>query len=330
MPKTFVLSDESLNRFGFRVLTSGIDLTQFIKNPLMLYMHIRVTEGKKEEILLPIGRWDNIRVEGTQLLADAVFDQNDEFAKKIESKVEGGFLKMASAALDPIEFSSKKEYMLPGQKKPTLIKSIMNEGSIVDIGGNDNALALRHEGKVVQLADIDSVIIKLSLTADDAQSQNLKKVQMKEIAVKLGMAEEATEDQILLAIDAINTKLAAAESQVKLVNDKQIITLVDNAISQKKFTAEKKDTYIALGKSIGVEQLTVVLGDMNPMVKLSGKINEGDQDIPEGKYKDFDALKEAGVDAVIKLKKEDLPEYVKLFKGKFGFEPDLSSKSLEV
>lgn len=38
---TFVISDESLNDQDFRVMTNGIDLTQFKKNPLMLWMHKR-------------------------------------------------------------------------------------------------------------------------------------------------------------------------------------------------------------------------------------------------------------------------------------------------
>lgn len=45
------------------MLTSGADLSVFKNNPVMLLNH--------DDWDLPIGRWENIRVEGTQILADA-------------------------------------------------------------------------------------------------------------------------------------------------------------------------------------------------------------------------------------------------------------------
>ena len=39
--KRIILSDSSLNRYGFRVLTSGMLIEAFKKNPVMLYMHFR-------------------------------------------------------------------------------------------------------------------------------------------------------------------------------------------------------------------------------------------------------------------------------------------------
>lgn len=41
MSKRIILSDSSLNRYGYRVLTEGINLEAFKKNPVMLYMHLR-------------------------------------------------------------------------------------------------------------------------------------------------------------------------------------------------------------------------------------------------------------------------------------------------
>ena len=63
MPKkTFILHDETVNTQGFRMLTSGADLSVFKNNPVMLLNH--------DDWDLPIGRWENIRVEGTQILAE--------------------------------------------------------------------------------------------------------------------------------------------------------------------------------------------------------------------------------------------------------------------
>lgn len=71
---TFILSDESVNSYGQIILTEGINIERFAKNPVMLYMHERNTV---------IGRWDNIRKEGKQLLADAFFDANIELARTV-------------------------------------------------------------------------------------------------------------------------------------------------------------------------------------------------------------------------------------------------------
>ena len=37
--KEFLISDESTNSYGFAVLTSGINLERFKKNPVMYYNH---------------------------------------------------------------------------------------------------------------------------------------------------------------------------------------------------------------------------------------------------------------------------------------------------
>lgn len=50
---------------------------RFKKDPVMLYMHAR-EKGV-------IGRWDNIRTEGSQLIADAVFDEITRSEKRLKS-----------------------------------------------------------------------------------------------------------------------------------------------------------------------------------------------------------------------------------------------------
>ena len=62
---SFIVSDETKNCFGMIVKTDGINTESFIKNPVMLYMHERKTV---------VGRWENLRKDGSKLIADAVFD----------------------------------------------------------------------------------------------------------------------------------------------------------------------------------------------------------------------------------------------------------------
>lgn len=135
MTITFVLSDQGLNSQGFRVLTSGADLQQFQKNPVMLYCH----DGR----MLPIGTWQNIRTEGDRLLADAVFDLDDPFAAQVARKVEKGIIRCCSIGFDIIEVSTDQALLLPGQALPTVTRWRLMECSICAIGANPAAMKLQ-------------------------------------------------------------------------------------------------------------------------------------------------------------------------------------------
>ena len=41
MSKRVRISNESVNSYGFRVLTSGMEVAQYQRNPVLLYMHER-------------------------------------------------------------------------------------------------------------------------------------------------------------------------------------------------------------------------------------------------------------------------------------------------
>jgi hypothetical protein len=53
----FVLSDETVDRYGDVIVASGWQLANFKKNPIALFGHDQST---------PIGVWENLRVEGTR------------------------------------------------------------------------------------------------------------------------------------------------------------------------------------------------------------------------------------------------------------------------
>ncbi len=197
MPKTFVLHDESLNNRGFWMMTDGADLEQFKRNPIMLWNHNR-SWGDREDTLLPIGHWENIRVEKGQILAEPVFD-SDEFSQKIARKVEAGTLRMASAGAVPIESSNDPKYIKPGQRYETITKWRMREASIVDIGANNNALALYDtEGGLIELSDSSKNPLK------ELPTKNNKR--MNEIIKHLKLADDASEQDVIAAIEPIQTE----------------------------------------------------------------------------------------------------------------------------
>lgn len=266
----FVLLDESVVMYGFRALMTGAQLEAFQKNPVMLMMHARAEAGYAkpldQEAVLPIGKWYDIRVEGDKLLAKPEFDDDDEYALRIQKKVEKGYLNAASVWIDPIAATDEETLMLPGQVGPTITKWGLFEASIVDIPNCKNALAIRNSaGKKVALnADAENGDVLTYLTSLIPQSTNMDK---KLMAVKLGLPETATDNEIstkLAAVMAENAKLPGLNEEItklkvnvtnlstenealkKEASEKKIGDLVDGAITAKKLTAGEREKWLKL------------------------------------------------------------------------------------
>lgn len=212
MAKTFILHDESLNNHGFWMLTAGADLKQFKKNPLMLWNHNRGRWSDNESQVLPIGHWENIRVEGKQILADPVFDA-DEFSQKIAAKVESGTLKMASIGAVLIEQNNDKKYIKPGQRYATALSWRVKEASIVDIGSNNNALALY---------DNSETLIELSAAGGDIPLQKIQTTnnsEMKGLAKVLKLKDGAEEQDFIDAVAPIVEEVVTLRAEVQAEKD---------------------------------------------------------------------------------------------------------------
>ncbi len=246
MKKTFVLSDESVNRYAFRVLTAGIDLTGFMKNPVMFYNH---NTGYDEK---PIGRWENLRVEGSKLLADAVFDENDEKAMEVASKVESGFLKGASIGFLVRETSEDPMLMLPGQRRPTVTKCSIYEASITGTPANQNSLQLKFEGGITLSAGFDEAYLNKLLPTVTTEED------MKQLFVKLGLAATATEQEALAAVDALLTKQADVAAKVE-VSDTIVKAVLSIGTTNGLVTEANKANWEKLAKA-DIEAVTEVLG----------------------------------------------------------------------
>lgn len=316
MNKEVIISNSKLNSFNFRVLTSGIDITQYQRNPILLWMHRRPS---KEDNILPIGRVENLRFEGDNLIGTPVFDENDEFAQKIKAKWESGFLRMVSAGLDPIETSTDPKLMLEGQKKATVSKSKLVEISVVDIGANDDAIVLYKDGSQINLS-LNSEFLNLPETA---LNNNLNEKEMKTIALKLGLFETATEAEILTKIGSLQTE-AAASVTLKAELDKQrdtaITAEVENAIKLKKITADKKEHFITLGKTSGIDSLKTTLEMIPAAIKPTGFITPGAGVTLAGGATEFKKLSEVPEDKRIELRAEDPEAYKALYKAEYGTE----------
>lgn len=321
MAKEVIISTSGLNCYGSRVLTSGIDLTQYQKNPVLLWMHRRSYNGKD----MPIGRMENLRIDGDRLIGTPVFDENDEFAKQIASKWENGFLRMASAGIEIIETSDAPEHLLQGQTRATITRCKLEEVSIVDIGGNDEALQLYGtDGKLMTLASGENCDhLPLLLNKEHAEGpesgltninqKNNKNSMNKEILQLLGLTETSSEQEAVNALRLLKEKADKAESlQLASIN-----ALVDGAVAERRITSDKKEHFVTLGKTSGIEALRTTLELMQPQRKPTEVIQPRGSAPERGSYA---KLSEVPASEVASLKESNPTEYARLYRAEYGIE----------
>lgn len=331
MAKEMIISTSRLNSYGSRVITSGIDIEQYQKNPVLLWMHRRSFNDKNP---LPIGRVENLHFDGDALKGTPVFDENDPFAKQIADKWNNGFLKMCSAGLDILEVSVEPANLVPGQTRATIMRSKLTEVSIVDVGSNDDALQLTNSGQLLTLAAGDEsdalplLVLAQNTETDNADGEqpaaninktNNNKSMNKETLQLLGLAEGATDEQVHSAVQLLKGKADKAQSMELAA----ITAAVDQAVKDKRITEAKRDHFIELGKSVGVQQLTATLECMTPASKPLDLINKTQDSAgaPAGQeHQTFTKLSEVPADQVEKLKDEQPQEYARLFKAEYGME----------
>lgn len=311
--KEVVISNSKLNSYGFRVLTEGIDTTQYARNPILLWMHNRPFRGTTDEVL-PIGRIENLRIDGDNLIGTPIFDEQDEFAQRIAAKWDAGILKMASAGLEVVELSDDPSMLVQGQRRSTVTKSKLTEVSIVDIGANDDALALYKDGKTITLSAGDSQ----ELDFMNINTNPKTKAQMKKIALQLGLPENATEQEIAAAIAQLQkdaSETVQLRKNAEQAAEKAIETAVEEAIKLRKITADKKGHFVAIGKKVGLESLNETLQLMQPAARPTDAIHQ--ENLNAGEYT---KLSDVPVDKLETLRKDNFAEYAKLYKAEYGIE----------
>ena len=199
MAREAVITSNSVNAYGTRVLTEGLDISQYEKNPIVLYMHKRG---------IPIGTMNDLRVENDRLFGTPQIDGDTDEEKVIAAKWERGTLRMLSAGIEILEWSDDPQNVVQGQTRPTVTRSKLVEVSIVDVGANDDALQVRlySGGKLLTLAQgEDNDLLPLLKPDNDDKPQN-KIFQMNEILMLLGLPTTATEADAATAIRALKTE----------------------------------------------------------------------------------------------------------------------------
>lgn len=293
---SFIVSDETKNSFGMVIKTDGIDIEAFIKNPVMLYMHERKSV---------VGRWENLRKEGTKLIADAVFDDTTELGKSVKTQVEKGFLRSASIGIQIIE-----EQDINGVR--TVTKSILNEISIVDIPSNKNALKLCNIGgnrylrlqlpqKIKSLRKELISMLELDESATDEDIinaiQELLNIPDKattdvENAIMNGFINEEDRYNFINMARLSPSTFARYISGEKKKNEKTVNEAVNRAFNEGRIRyTQQKEIYRKIGLKMGFSVLSELINTANivkptDIIKLSRKTTTGNEEktIPDDPF----------------------------------------------
>lgn len=136
-PIRFIASTEGIKRDGMDLRAGDWYLDNFRKNPVFLWAHDYW--GQK----LPLGRVE-AAVEGSQLMADVWFDQEDEFACSVESKYRRGFLHTVSVGWDFIEIDNRR------------VMDLLDVSG-VPVPGDPDALVVRQYQALKEIVEGDGV-----------------------------------------------------------------------------------------------------------------------------------------------------------------------------
>nr|DAS67663.1 MAG TPA: prohead serine protease [Caudoviricetes sp.] len=314
MGKRVRISNESVNCYGFRVLTAGIDVEQYKRNPVLLYMHERGNV---------VGYVNDLKVENDEITGELMFDCASEQSERCQKQFEFGSLRMVSAGLEIIETSEDPAMLVPGQTRPTITKSRLFEVSVADVGANDDAIVLEKDGKRIMLSKDGTCGLPL-ITHNNNQSN--KEMEQKVIALQLGLPETATENEInakLAQLKALQQENETLKAEKQTLAEARIAQLVDTAIAEKRLDAQHKEQFVKLGGQIGAEELEKTLQAMKPQVKLSAMLGHQGSAPGSASEKTYTKLSEVPADELVKLRADNVEEYKRLYEAEYGIACEL-------
>lgn len=230
--KEFRLSDETVNCYGYRLLTSGLMLERF--NPAIGYL----MHDRERGVAI---RWEELEVRDGALYGKPVVNETEY--PNLAKEIEDGFYAAASVGhIVALELSDDPSLRMEGQTGPTVTKWFPRECSIVDIPGNYNAVAL---GKLYDEKN-DQVLIDLSDNENIKHNNKMEKVITIATLLSLGLADltaESSSEQVMEALKALADKAAKADEAEKKCND----LVAEMAAMKEKAAAEKVEAILKEG-----------------------------------------------------------------------------------
>lgn len=325
-PITFVILDSGILTNGMRVMVDGVDTTQFEKNPVMLYDH--------DDWNLPIGTWTNIRKENGRLLADAVFDveDQDEKTQRIIGKVQRGVIKACTPGLVDLECSDDPMLCEDGDCCLVVMKCRLREISITPIGKGMNALKLYDKsGSEIKYKENPSLLLSDFIVSPKIKT-NMDKIYLQ----TLNLSDKATDQDVDTAVKAIiserdgyKTKLDELLLADKTAKRQEFEKELDQAFKDGRLAEKPEGDKLTpvrdrmLNLYDKDSEGTITMLSSIPAPTALDKLNLGDK---ADQYKELAAMSWEDIDKKGKmlLCKDTYPElYKEKFKAKFGVEPNM-------
>lgn len=228
--REFCLTDDSVNVYGYRLLTSGLLLERFCP-AIGFLMH-----NRERGVAV---RWEDFRIEQGCLYAKPVV--NESAFPELAQQIEDGFYSAASVGhIVAIEMSDDPKKKLEGQTGVTVTKWFPRECSIVDIPGNYNAISKLYD-------EADNVLHDLSDNIN--RYNNMNRLTIEPAALGLpNLADNATVDDIKTAIADLAAKAGQADRLQQELDDL-------------KSTTARERIDAALKKGLDERRLTKELAD---------------------------------------------------------------------
>lgn len=222
--KEFCFTDESVNVYGYRCLTSGLQLEEVKKNPIGYFMHNR-DNGV-------VVKWEDFRIDGSKVYAKPVINLSHPDGQRIADQIENGFLNGASAGkIVCLEASDDANLKIAGQTKPTVTKWFPREISLVDIPGNYNALA--------NLFDVNNNPLNLADFSKNPSTKNETKFSVDaNVLSALKLSSNATQNDFNNAIQGLLNNAIELENLKKRTVSTEVEDLLNKGISDNKLTKD--------------------------------------------------------------------------------------------
>jgi len=321
--KTYVLSDSSVNEYGFRLLTSGYQLDLYSKNPIGYYMHKR-----DSGVLL---KWEDLHIANDTLYGKPVINLSNDRGEQTYNEAICGFLNAASLGhIVVLEYSDDAALKLPGQTGPTITKWYNKECSLVDIPGNSNALT--------QLFDAQENEINLLDFGHGGPLQTMPSHELKNLLCRELQLNKYDEAKVLQDLTGLGEKLkslALLDSEnILLRNERQAlqqelhelrhtqaklerIALLDRALEERKITVEMKARLME-DYAANNEGLQLLLETLPAYRSITDTLQLKESANPELQWSwdDYEKNDPAGK-KLIELKANDPETFKELFKQKF-------------
>lgn len=226
--KEFCLSDDSVNVYGYRLLTSGLQLDRF--TPAIGYL----MHNREEGVAV---RWEDFRIEAGQLFAKPVV--NESAFPHLAQQIEDGFYNAASVGhIVALKMTNDEAFRLEGQTGPTVTEWFPRECSIVDIPGNYNAIAKLYDEADNLLHDLSDISIP--------NNNNMDKPTIELAALGLpDLAANATAVEVQQRIRDLVAEAAKVPGLTKELNDLKaemqsgkVQAILDKGLADRKLTNE--------------------------------------------------------------------------------------------